>query len=141
MIAYDAVPLSFQLASEGDIYSECHWEYFTYRFGPRGNCGNGCPSGQLRVTGLAETQQRRGSPRLQRCHVGFVNTVPVTLAICGFLSPNDRTWNASNVPIRFFWYDCGDNVLSNFDGSELYLSQKVFDFTQYDQPFSWRNHR
>jgi hypothetical protein len=32
------------------------------------------------------------------------------------------------VPIRFFWIDCGDNTLSNWTGSKLFISAQVFDF-------------
>ncbi len=55
MIAYDASALAFQLAAEGDLYTQCAWEYFTYRFGPRGASDSSRPSGQLRVIGMAET--------------------------------------------------------------------------------------
>jgi hypothetical protein len=40
LIAYDASALSFQTAVEGEIYDLCGWEYFTYRYGANGNCGN-----------------------------------------------------------------------------------------------------
>ncbi len=135
MVAYDNSALAFQLASEGDIYTECGWEYFTYRFGPRGNCGNGCPSGQLRVIGMAETNDGPNHPGCNIGHVGYANTFPVILANMRFLVSNDRTLNCQFVPIRFYWYDCGDNVLSNYNGSELYLSTQVYDFTEYDNPF------
>jgi hypothetical protein len=132
LIAYDASALSFQLATEGEIYDDCNWEYFTYRFGADGNCGNACPSGMLRVIGMAETNNGASHPG---CEPLFVGAVPVTLAELRFLVTNDRTLECQYVPIRFFWYDCGDNVLSNADGSELYLSAKVFEFTELGNPF------
>jgi hypothetical protein len=64
-----------------------------------------------------------------------VGTVPVILANMRFLVTNDRTLECQYVPIRFFWYNCGDNTLSNYDGSELYLSQKVFEYTEFGNPF------
>jgi hypothetical protein len=136
LIAYDASALAFQLAFEGDIYNQdteippgCGWEFFTYRFSPYGNCGNACPSGLLRVIGFAEANN---GPYHPDC--GAEN-VPITLAYLRFLVSNDRTLECQFVPVRFFWYGCGDNTLSNDDGSELYLSEKVFDFTTYNEPF------
>jgi len=132
LVAYDASALAFQLAIEGEIYDECNWEYFTYRYGAEGNCGNACPSGMLRIIGIAETNNGASHPG---CAPLFVENAPVILASMRFLVTNDRTLECQYVPIRFFWYNCGDNVLSNFNGSEAYLSQKVFDFTALGEPF------
>lgn len=131
LIAYDATALSFQQAKEGQIYVDCGWEYFTYRYGPDGNCGNGCPSGLLRVVGIAETNN---GPYHPGCAVPtpFVNGLPVTLTQLIFLVSNDRLYECMYVPIRFFWIECGDNTLSNFDGTELYISAKVYDFDNAD---------
>lgn len=137
LVAYDASALAFQLAFEGDVYDNCGWEYFTYRFGAYGNCGSGCPSGLLRVIGMAETNNGGYHPGCHSTGVGYVagQTFPLTLAYLRFLVSNDRTLECQFVPVRFFWYDCGDNTLSNHDGSELYLSEKVYDFTEYNNPF------
>jgi hypothetical protein len=48
-----------------------------------------------------------------------------------FLVSNDRTLNCQLCPVRFFWYDCTNNALSNGDGSLLYTSVGVYD---YDNP-------
>jgi hypothetical protein len=132
LVAYDASALSFQLAFEGEIYDQCDWEYFTYRYGATGNCNGACPSGLLRIVGLAETNNGFANTT---CGDLFISSVPVTLAEMRFLVTNDRTLECQYVPIRFFWYDCGDNVLSNADGSEAYLSAKVFEFTELNNPF------
>ncbi|MFH1688053.1 MAG: T9SS type A sorting domain-containing protein [bacterium] len=109
LIAYDASALSFQSAIEGDVYTECGWEYFTYRFGPDGNCGSGCPSGLLRVVGIAETNN---GPNHPDC---FTPTLPATLFTLDFLVTDDRTFECMYAPIRFFWMDCGDNSLAYSD--------------------------
>ena len=129
LIAYDASALSFQSASEGDIYDDCGWEYFTYRFGADGNCDGGCPTGILRVVGMAETNN---GPYHPDCDV---DEVPVTLAELSFLVSNDRTLECQYVPIRFFWMECGDNTIASEDGSVLYLSEKVYEFFEYNNPF------
>ncbi len=122
LIAYDQTALAFQAAFEGAIYAECGWEYFTFRQGPFGNCGNGCPSGMVRIIGVAEEND---GPHHPTCDV---NTLPVTLATMRFLVSDDRNLECQYVPIRFYWIDCGDNTISNISGTELYISAKVYDF-------------
>jgi hypothetical protein len=51
-----------------------------------------------------------------------------------FLVSNDRTLECQYVPIRFFWIDCGDNSLSNWDGSQLYIAGRVFEYMNQDVP-------
>ncbi len=123
LIAYDASALSFQAAYEGDIYSKCGWEYFTYRYGAQGNCGGGCPSGLLRVVGIAETNNGANHP-VEDCKLAAGETY-FTL---DFLVSDNRTFECQYVPIRFFWLDCGDNAISNQGGDTLWLSRFVYDF-------------
>ncbi|HEX2897264.1 MAG TPA: hypothetical protein VHP63_04355, partial [candidate division Zixibacteria bacterium] len=106
LIAYDNSALSFTSAVPGDVYDECGWEYFTYRYGANGNCSNACPSGLLRVVGLAETNN---GPNHPDC---YLPTLPATLFCLNFLVTNDRTFECMYAPIRFFWVDCGDNTIS-----------------------------
>ena len=140
LLAYDASALSFQLAEEGDIYDLCGWEYFTYRFGPDGVCGTGCPTGMLNVTGIAEKNDGPNHPNVACIHNGGgylpePEDLPVSLATLKFLVSNDRTLECNYVPVKFFWMECQDNVLSNFDGSKAYLSGHVFNFVEYDTYF------
>jgi len=133
LLAYDASALSFQAAIEGPgFYSGdaladppiegCDWEYFTYRYGPFGNCGNACPSGMLRVVGFAETNNGDIHPE-----VDCTPDIPAVIFTLDFLVSNDRTLECQCVPVRFYWMDCGDNSLSSFDGNSLYISLGVFD--------------
>jgi hypothetical protein len=123
LIAYDASALSFQQALEGDLYAKCGWEYFTYRYGPNGNCGNACPSGMLRVVGIAETNNGPNHP-VADC----VLAVDETLFVLDFLVTDNRTYECQYVPIRFFWMDCGDNTISNQGGDTLWVSDHVYEF-------------
>jgi hypothetical protein len=124
LIAYDNSALSFQSASEGDIYALCNWEYFEYRYGADGNCTGGCPSGLLRVVGIAETNNGAAHPTC-----GPADPVdPTSLATLTFLITNDRTLECQFVPIRFFWLECGDNTISNLAGTQLYVNAKIYEF-------------
>jgi len=126
LIAYDNSALSPQSALPGAIYTECGWEYFTYRFGANGICSGGCPSGLMRLVGIAETNNGANHPGCAS-PTPFVGTLPVTLAHVVFLISNNRTLECQYVPIRWFWVDCTDNTLSNASGSQLYVSDKVFE--------------
>ncbi len=107
LIAYDNTALSFVSAIEGDIYTECGWEYFNYRYGANGNCGNACPKGLLRVIGLAETNNGPNHPRCNK-----LSELPGDLFCLDFLVTNDRTFECQYAPVRFYWNDCGDNSIA-----------------------------
>ncbi len=85
LIAYDQSVLNMMGAVPGQLLTNCDWEYFTYSFGPFGNCGGGCPSGMLRVVGLAETNNGAYHPD---CYLmGSIGSI----AVLNFLVSNDRT--------------------------------------------------
>jgi len=123
LIAYDPSALSMPVAVPGELIDE-EFEYFTYRHGPFGNCGNGCPSGLIRVVALRETNN------------GICNTEhilgPGELFKLQFLVTSDYNYECMYVPIRFYWIDCGDNTLSDETGNWLYLGLKVFSFEGYE---------
>jgi hypothetical protein len=125
LIAYDASALNFQKAIPGDHFygpGSCYWEYFTYRFSAFGNCGGICPSGKLRVTGIAETNNGPAHPTCFDYSAGEV------LFSLDFLVTDDRTLECTYVPIRFVWFDCGDNTLSSVTGDSLFISRFVYEF-------------
>ena len=121
LTTYDASALTFQGATPGSVLEQCGWEYFTYRFGADGNCDGGCPSGLVRLVGIAETNNGPNHPVALCAFEG-------TLANLSFLVSNDRTLDCQYVPIRFFWFDCGDNTISNESGTLLYIAATVKEF-------------
>ena len=123
LIAYDASALTFAGATQGQFLTDCEWEYFTYRYGASGNCGSGCPSGEIRLVGIAETNNGDNHP-ICRTNDG----VSSVLANLTFLLSNDRTLECNYVPIRFHWYECSDNTISSPGGDTLYLSSAVWDY-------------
>lgn len=122
LVAYDNSVLSLTGVAEGNIYPDYAWEYFTYRFGANGNCNGGCPSGLVRIIGLAETNNGAAHPDSENLAVGD------TLACMTFLISNNRNYECQFAPIRFFWLDCGDNALSSYSGDTLYISSAVYDY-------------
>jgi len=120
LLAYDASALQFLTAEKGDLLTEFGWEYFTYRYGPTGNCGNACPSGMIRLVGLAETNNGAHHP-------DTINH-PGELADLTFRVTTDATFECQYAPISFYWFDCGDNSLSDVSGRFLYVGDSVFFF-------------
>ena len=126
LIYYDASALTFMEAALGDELGmdpgDCEWEYFTYRFGAFGNCGGSCPSGLLRIVGMAEMNDGFHHP-VADCAAG-----PLELAKLKFYVINDRTYECMYVPIGFFWFDCGDNGISGVEGDTLWVSRYVYHY-------------
>ena len=130
LISYDASAIAAVGVTLGQLLEDCGWEYFEYRFGADGNCGNGCPSGLLRIVAIAEMNNGMNHPTC----FGPTTTDPYELAVIDFTVTNDRTFECMYVPIRFFWADCGDNAISNVLGDLLYLDRRVY---VYDGPLLW----
>ena len=124
LIAYDASALALPEATPGQLLEDCGWEYFTYRHGVHGNCGDACPSGLLRIFAIAETNN---GPNHPSCY-GPPDTDPHELVGIRFLVTNDRTFECQYVPIYFFWDDCGDNSVSSVDGEIMYVDRAIYDF-------------
>jgi hypothetical protein len=122
LIGYDAPSLTFVSAEPGQLLVDCGWEYFTYRYGPEGNCGDACPSGMLRIIAMAETNN---GPNHPDC---FNSAAGTELAVLKFFVSNDRTFECMYAPIYFYWLDCGDNVIASKLGDSLFLEDGVFDF-------------
>ncbi|MFH2055193.1 MAG: hypothetical protein ABIJ61_04490, partial [bacterium] len=124
LIAYDASALTFMSADPGQLLEDCGWEYFTYRYGVQGNCGDACPSGLLRIIAMAD---QNNGPNHPSCY-GPPDTDPHELAELKFYVTNDRTYNGQYVPIYYFWDDCGDNSISDISGVWLYVDHAIYDF-------------
>ncbi len=130
LLSYDATALTFLGATEGGMLEECGWEYFTYRTGPFGNCGTGCPTGMVRLVAIAEYNDGPSHPTCFGT-VAEGSETPATdstLALLRFLVSNDRNLECQFVPIKFFWYDCGDNTMSNVSGQYLYVENSVWNY-------------
>ena len=124
LIQYDPSGLTFTKATQGAFLDSCGWEYFTYRFGPLGNCGNGCPNGFIRLVGLAETNNGAHHPNCWKTTGGKL----AKLATLEFLVSSSRTLQCNYLPVKFYWFDCGDNTFSNKKGDTLLISRKVYDY-------------
>ncbi|MCX6829870.1 MAG: T9SS type A sorting domain-containing protein [candidate division Zixibacteria bacterium] len=123
LVAYDASALIFISAEPGALIDNGKFEYFTYRFGPNGNCGDSCPSGMLRIVGMREYNNGVINPN----HVAG----PGELVKLNFFISNDRTLECF-LPIQFYWLDCGDNTVVNDQNTRLFLAKAAFDYNGYE---------
>jgi hypothetical protein len=140
LLSYDASALTFLGAEEGGILAGCEWEYFTYRTGPFGNCGSACPSGMVRLVAIAEYNDGPSHPN---CFGTVGGTLPngtpfpasadSTLAFLNFLVTDDRTLECQFVPISFYWYECGDNSMSDVSGQYLFVERSVWRYVGGDE--------
>jgi hypothetical protein len=121
MIAYDPTVLTPQTVTPGQLYTQCGWEYFTFRHGANGNCGSGCPSGLLHIVAMAETNNGAYHPGC------FFDGQLGSLAAMDFIVSSDRALNCQFTPINFFWTNCDDNALSSKHGDTMWVERKVFD--------------
>lgn len=118
MVAFDASALTFLQANLGDAVDE--WEYFTYRFGVTGNCSGTCPSGLVRLIGIADTQNgAHHPPVLQLIPQGVLATIT-------FHVTSDMNMAGNSIPVSFFWYNCGDNAFSDPTGQYLLVDEIVY---------------
>jgi hypothetical protein len=119
LIAYDASALSYQTATitNSDITG---WEYFTWKIGGAG-CGSACPSGVVRLVGIADINNGGNHPPDSSLHPNGV------LAYLDFLVKNDQTLGGQFVPISFVWYDCSDNSFSNPSGTLLLVDRRIYN--------------
>jgi len=125
LIGYDASALSFTGAELAQDLADCDWEYFPYRYNWNGNCGNGCPTGLLRIVGLAETNNGPYHPIVTDC---LDNLQGKGIAVLTFFVSNDRTLECQYLPIRFYWMDCADNTMSDLTGDTLYMARDIYNF-------------
>jgi hypothetical protein len=51
----------------------------------------------------------------------------IIVTLTFFLS-NDRTLECMFVPVRFYWMDCGDNVISTIGGDTLAVNRFIYDY-------------
>ncbi len=123
LVGYNASALAFTEAALNQQLVDCGWEYFTYRYNWNGNCGESCPSGLVRLVGMAETNNGPHHPD-RECLDNVDHIATMT-----FFVSNDRTLECTFLPIRFYWMDCGDNTIAvGPHGDSLALNRHIYDF-------------
>jgi len=133
LLAYDNSLLTFTEASLSPYLQSCGWEYFTYRYGSHGNCGTGCPSGEIRLTGLAEENNGAHHP-----NAGCIQAVAgEDIALLTFFVTSDVNANGQFAKVSFYWFDCADNSISVMSGDTLALADNVYYYYGEDGIDTW----
>ena len=132
--SYNDKALLFQRAYAGDLMAACGWEYFTYLSGPSEGRGGYRVIGTVRLVGIADVFTPLAVPGCAEPGAGYVQAdqLPVSLAYLSFIISDNCNYACTLQPIRFYWTGCGDNLLTNHDGTASYLSQAVYDLVDHD---------
>ncbi len=121
LVEYDPTGLVLMGVEVGHspLYSECAWEYFTYRVNPA--CVGEASSGSIRIIGIAEINNGSIHP------VCYTVGDEGVLATLQFLVSNLRSLECTFAPIVFSWCKCFDNTLFDRNIETLHISRYVFD--------------
>ncbi len=117
LISYDASVMTFLSAYQGDAIPD--WEYFTYNI-ESSTCGGGCPSGIVRLVGIADRANGANHPPVEQL------TPDGELVIINMRLTSDQNVGGLYLPINFFWLDCGDNGFSDPTGNNLYVDGIIY---------------
>ncbi|MCP4580216.1 MAG: hypothetical protein GY839_01265, partial [candidate division Zixibacteria bacterium] len=118
LIYYDASVMAFLGVVQGEAISE--WEYLTYSQESI-TCGGGCPTGMVRVIGIADRTIPMTHPSPEQfTPSGTMFTMNMRIT---------RDWNVGGLflPMGFYWFDCGDNTFSDQSGNNLYMDGIILD--------------
>jgi hypothetical protein len=104
LICYDNSMLTLIDVTAGAAIQD--WEFFTYRI------VSTLPA-KIRLVGIKD--MNNSSPGTDVCNPEGA------LACLRFKTTLDQTFACMKAPIRFCWWDCGDNTLSSEDGNTLWV--------------------
>ncbi|HOP08153.1 MAG TPA: dockerin type I domain-containing protein [candidate division Zixibacteria bacterium] len=103
----------------GSILTDCGWEYFEWRLGGEANCGGEpCTDSVLHIVAVADVASVPGTPSCLADASG-------SLAKIVFRFTDDPAMYDVGGAVRFVWFDCGNNIISNAAGDTLSISQTV----------------
>jgi hypothetical protein len=115
VLAYDPTMAFLDAEAIGDL---ADWEYFTFRKSYFDNCGGGCPTGIIRLIGIADIVDGATPPASAFSPSGDI--VKLT-----FSTPEDLSYINQCLHIGWFWLDCGDNTISDKTGQILFVSENL----------------
>ncbi len=111
LLRYDSA-LTLLTVEMGQLISDCQWEYFTF---------TQINNYTERMIAIADLNDGSHHPVCYGASSGV-------LAEMIFLVTNEESVIGDFLPIRWIWYDCGDNTVSSRSGDTLLISDEVYDF-------------
>jgi hypothetical protein len=131
LIGYDTEILTVTGVTPGGLFAvpgDYEWEFFDYTTGTDPGCeGDDCAGGFIRIVGVADVNDGQPHEAYQSiadgteiCHVDFGVT-------------SDSAYECYFVPIRFYWADCGDNMVAFQYNAEDHSGVSGLQYSFYDQ--------
>jgi len=105
---------------------EC-WEYFEYEVLSNDNCLDSCYGALIRITAKADIDQITGHPSACDGADGKFITPDAEMVKLRFFTSYDRRFECQYIPVRFYWLDCDDNIVSCKSDNLDYISKAVFN--------------
>jgi len=127
LLCYDNSGLSFVSVQKGALLDTTGWEYFTYRTSIFGNCVGTCPTGYVRLVGIANLDNGITPDPDAFNPIG-------TIAELTFQVTQDRNFINQCLPVGFCWYDCGDNTIASKSGDTTWVDHTMFIDTCLSNP-------
>ncbi|MFH1891984.1 MAG: T9SS type A sorting domain-containing protein [Candidatus Zixiibacteriota bacterium] len=125
LIAYQDTMLTFADATIGSDLADC-WEYFNYFYFPADGCDGHCPSELIRIVAIADVVNGSTHPDQSCLHYNPASGDQMELARLRFRVSHAIRHECMFAPVRFFWLDCGNNVLNSVTGDSVWNSNAVF---------------
>ncbi len=126
LVQFDPTVAELIRVEPGAMLTSCGWEYFTYLSGSFGRCGGDpCPEGTVRIVAIAETNNGSAHPN---CYTYGSESTSGELARLQ-IAVTSSDLNFDMLPIRFVWYDCGDNTLSSVSADQVYMSRMIHGYS------------
>ncbi|MCP4704987.1 MAG: hypothetical protein GY865_10280 [candidate division Zixibacteria bacterium] len=129
LIKYDPNILTLIDVTPGELIADGIYEQFDWRFDPGVN-----DNSVVRVIGLRDVSDGSSNPNQQVSGHG-------ELFKLNFSLKNNMAIDCDQTPIRFLWFDCGDNGIATEDAdtSLFVISDRVFDYGELGEitDLSW----
>ncbi|MCK4656016.1 MAG: hypothetical protein KAT85_03270, partial [candidate division Zixibacteria bacterium] len=117
LIEFDTAALSLTDVTQGQLVTDCGWEYFSYRSDTQG---------VARIVSIGDVNNGTNHPDC------FLANSSGPIAVLTFLVSNDPGLKNQFFPVRFYWMDCSDNAVASYSGDTLLVSRYVYDWLNHD---------
>lgn len=118
-LSYNPKALTFIASKPGDLLTTEGWDIFDYQVYP----GSQIDKGDLDFIHLFAAKDTLGVEHHPNDSLALSNQ----LATLQFDVTNNRAYECTFQPIRFYWRNCNDNVLSLLSGDTVAFVQNVYD--------------
>ena len=127
LLLFDDSRSHFLTARAGSMLASCDWEYFTYQlFGKDSTTAYQAHSGTnfLKLSAVASVD---GS-HVPLCYgqAGEVELAQIDFLVANQSSVSDV--ECQFIPLRFFWRNCGDNVIYNSAGDTAHVALDIGEY-------------